>query len=122
MDGDGDGFFTPDENHVGTSPSKSCATSAADLNSNGTSRVWPGDLYANGVSYNKIDLQDVVSYLSPTRLLDTDVTSATLRWDLVPGSGLFATDLNIEDLTRVTSFTAPMFDGGRAFNHAACGQ
>jgi hypothetical protein len=120
MDSDGDGFLNPVESHVETDPSRSCASSAADLNSNGTSKVWPGDLYATGVSYNKIDIRDVLSYLSPTRVLDTDVTSASLRWDVAPGKGSFASDINIEDLTSLTTVDPPMFDGARAFDHAPC--
>ena len=42
------------------------------------------------------------------------------RWDLVPGKGLFSTDINVADLVSVIT-TAPSWNGGvRAFNGPPC--
>jgi hypothetical protein len=41
-----------------------------------------------------------------------------LRWDLKPGSGIFSEEINIQDITTLTSGSAgnpPMFGGTYAF-------
>jgi len=119
-DGDGDGFLTSVEYYLGTNASKACATSAGDIDSSGSSRVWPGDLYAAGASYNTVDIQDLIRFVAPDRLLDTNVSATSRRLDVEPGKGAFATDINIQDLATVSTFSAPMFGGARAFDHAPC--
>ena len=119
-DSDGDGFSNSVEYYLGTNPTRACAASSADIGQNGSSNVWPGDLFASGASFNKIDIQDVTRFVAPNRLLDQNASADTRRWDVVPGRGLFATDINIIDATEIILFTAPMFGGARALDHAPC--
>lgn len=122
QDSDSDGFTDIDEVKIGTNPYQACATSSDDINRNGTSKVWPGDLYAKGTSYNKIDIQDIASFTAPIRRLDTSPGDPKydVRWDVVPGKGAFGKDINIQDLTKISTFTAPMFNGQKAFNGPVC--
>ena len=53
-DGDGDGFTDEVESHVGTSPSQPCGVDG-----------WPLDLYSVGLSANRVDVQDITSFLVP---------------------------------------------------------
>jgi hypothetical protein len=111
LDQDNDGFVRSVEQHVGTNHQDPCGQNA-----------WPADLYSISPSANDIDIQDVTSFIAPVRYFNTDVGAHTgdIRWDLVPGNGLFTFDINIQDLTTVTTTDPPMLNGVRAFNGPAC--
>jgi len=79
---------------------------------------WPSNLWDTGFSANKLDMQDVTSFVAPTRRLDTspeDGAAFSPRWDLVPGPNLpFQNYISIIDLTAlINGPTAypPMFGG-----------
>ena len=111
LDQDNDGFVRTTEEHIGTNSQDPCGQNA-----------WPADLNSTGTSTNDVDIQDVTSFIAPVRYFNTNVGTNTgdVRWDLVPGKGLFLTDINIQDLTTVTT-TAPLMLGSvRAFNGPAC--
>jgi hypothetical protein len=81
---------------------------------------WPSELFTTGGSVNKLNLQDVLSFVVPIRHLDTNPgdDGFSLRWDLLPGPGLFGKFINIQDLTALIlgpTGNPPMI-GGRAFN------
>jgi hypothetical protein len=89
-DGDGDGYFDETEFHVGTQPILKCGNDG-----------WPADLFSTGLSENKVNVQDITSFLAPVRRLGTSPSDAdySVRWDLIPGRGVFPKDINIQDLT-----------------------
>jgi hypothetical protein len=83
--------------------------------------AWPADLYAETGSANQVSLQDLTSFLAPTRYFGTSPTNGpyNARWDLVPGAGSFADYINLQDLTSLITVIPDMF-GVRAFNGPAC--
>ncbi len=118
---DGDGFTDAAEANVVTNPLDNCG------NPTGSSPVysqsWPADLRADGLSTNKIDLQDLASYIAPVRRINTSPGDAgfNIRWDVSPGSGGLGKVLNIADLSYIVTVQPLMFGGStRAFNGPAC--
>ncbi|MBI4157574.1 hypothetical protein HY502_01890 [Candidatus Woesebacteria bacterium] len=113
LDTDGDGFGDVTEVYVGTKPDKRCGLDG-----------WPADFISGGIpdSTNKITITDLTSFFSPIRHLDTSPQDPgyDVRWDLVPGKGLFAKDINIQDLTILSVLAPPMFNGQKAFNGPTC--
>jgi hypothetical protein len=114
---------------IGTSPVGPCAAGVGP----DPSTSWPSDMYSAGVpdSTDLINILDLTSFLAPARYLDTrpDVappagSAFSPRYDVSPGQGLFASWINISDLTTllagVTGFP-PMFGGStRAFGGPMC--
>jgi hypothetical protein len=109
-DGDGDGFVDAAEWHMGTAPYLSCGVDG-----------WPADLWGDGLSHNKIDLQDLTAFLGPVRRLDSSPGDPeySVRFDLVPGTSIIPNHINITDMTAILSLQPPMLNGQRAFG-AAC--
>jgi hypothetical protein len=107
-DSDGDGYSNPLELYVGTNAAVSC-----------TAAGWPAELWDAGLSAGKLDVQDLTSFLVPTRRLGTSPGDLDylVRYDLVPGKGILSTFINIQDLTNLLVLAPPMFGGQRAFNH-----
>jgi len=111
-DFDGDGFTDANESlKIGTLPDKACGGDG-----------WPANLNDAGASFNKLDLLDLSSFISPVRRLTTSPgdTNFSARWDLIPGGvGKF---INLQDLAAVISgnMTAtarpPMFGASPAYN------
>jgi len=99
---------------IGTDPDQACGING-----------WPSDLTDDGLSANKLDVQDIISFIAPLRRLDTsppDDPAYSARWDLNPGpGGSFLNHINIGDITTVLNGTPgspaypPMFGGPRAF-------
>ncbi len=119
-DPDGDGFSNAVESAIGSNSSLSCGN--PDTTKPGSpSRNWPADV-AGGTSANKVDLSDLSSFLAPVRRLGTSPGDADYdaRWDLVPGKGIFATTINVSDMTALLTVTPPMFGGQRAFGGPSC--
>jgi hypothetical protein len=115
VDSDGDGISDTAETNVGTSTSNRCGQGSEaggpgpwpGVLDDGTSLAWALDFRSAGIfgSTDKILIDDLNSFLSP-RKLDLDLTGATdpvRRWDLSPGKGIFATDINISDLNQMLS-------------------
>jgi hypothetical protein len=109
-DGDGDGFVDAAEWHVGTGPTTQCGVDG-----------WPADLYSIGMSFNKVTIQDITSYMAPVRRLDTSPGDSgySIRWDLMPGTTLLPKHINIQDLITIIIIRPPMLGGGSAIN-ASC--
>ena len=89
--------------------------------------AWPSDFVSGGIfgSTNRVLIDDLNTFLSP-RKLDLNLTGAgdpNKRWDLSPGPGIFATDINIADLNALlggaTAFP-PMLGGERALGGPPC--
>ncbi len=124
-DCDGDGFSGSAEDHVyapgtqGDQDPCGSAPSAAPFN---VPIGWPGDLNGVGTSANKITLADATTFTVPVRRLDTSPgdPNYNVRWDIVPGNSGQAKDINSADMNFVTTFTAPMFFGARAFGGPPC--
>jgi len=113
-DSDGDGYFDAVESAIGTSAVDPCGNNG-----------WPSDLHTDPPSDNKLDVQDIISFIAPARLVDTSPgpgSNYSARWDLAPGPNTpFTSHINIIDLTTLLNGTAaspaypPMFGGPRAF-------
>jgi hypothetical protein len=120
-DDDGDGFSMASEQHVGTSAADPCGD---HLHPGGVSMSWPIDLVSGGIpeSTNRVTLTDLLSFVAPVRRFHTSPPAPgyDVRWDLVPGSGVFQHSLNIQDITELATNTPPMFGGPRAFNGPTC--
>jgi uncharacterized protein YkwD len=119
-DSDGDGFSNATEAMIGTNSALDCGN--PDTSKSGwPSRNWPADL-ASGTSANRIDLQDITSFLAPVKRIGTSpgMPGFDIRWDVVPGKGIFADQINIADLSLLISLAPPMFQGERAFGGPAC--
>jgi hypothetical protein len=115
-DYDLDGYS--DENEalkIGTNPAYSCGFAG-----------WPSDLLSTGLSANKLDVQDIISFIAPLRRLDTSPpgppSNYLARWDLAPGPNVpFPSFISIFDITTMLNGTPespaypPMFGGPRAF-------
>jgi hypothetical protein len=81
-------------------------------------------------STDLINILDLTSFLAPTRYLETrpDVappagSAFSARYDVSPGQGLFASWINISDLTTLLAGASgfpPMFSGARAFGGPTC--
>ncbi|HSP54449.1 MAG TPA: thrombospondin type 3 repeat-containing protein, partial [Dehalococcoidia bacterium] len=118
LDCDGDGYSGSVETHVfGLVEDQDACGSGA----------WPSDFVSNGTpnSTNKITVTDLTSFLAPVRRLDTSPGDPgyNVRWDLVPGKGVFAHDIAVNDLTALiagSSGNPPMLNGVRAFNGPSC--
>lgn len=102
-DGDGDGFVDATEWHVGTSPAQRCGFDG-----------WPADLASSGLSYNKVDVSDVLSFIVPVFRLYTSPGSPEYdaRWDLVPNSQGVA--ISVTDVIELVSLKPPMLNGAPA--------
>ena len=88
---------------------------------------WPSDFVSGGIpdSTNRVTVTDVTSFLAPLRRLDSSPGHPNFsdRWDLVPGRGLFATWINVNDLTAIIAGSSgfpPMLGGAKAFGGPAC--
>jgi hypothetical protein len=91
LDDDSDGYLDSHEALIGTGALDPCGNDG-----------WPSNLYDSPpLNVNRVSIQDVTSFLAPDRRLGTDLGAYpdNARWDLVPGPGVLATDLNIQDLT-----------------------
>lgn len=119
-DDDNDGFLDTTEAHLLTNPLDTCGepTSSPPV----YSRSWPADLKADGLSANKVDLQDVASFVAPTRRINTNPGDAGfhIRWDIVPGNSGVGKQINLLDMSMLTTVKPPMFGGQRAFNGPSC--
>ena len=105
------GSFSEAQFHIGTSPQAPCGGSG-----------WPSNVFDSGPSVNKLDIQDLTSFLAPVRIINSSPGDAAFnaRYDLVPGRGVFAKFININDMTAQlvgTTGFPPMFNGQRAYNH-----
>jgi hypothetical protein len=70
-------------------------------------------------SPNKADVQDLTSFLAPVRRMNASVGEPGyhLRWDLYPGAGTLGEDINVQDLGRLITVTALMFNNQRVFDY-----
>jgi len=111
-DCDGDGYKGTVEGHV-----FSAVTNRGDQDPCGTN-AWPADLMTSAFSANKVDIQDLASFIAPLRRLNSSPgdTAYDVRWDLAPGAGLLANVINVEDMGNVVVARAPMLHGGRVLN------
>jgi Thrombospondin type 3 repeat len=118
FDCDGDGFKGLAENGIYS------GTGGRDQDPCGNNG-WPADLMSTGASTNKLDIQDLASFVAPTRRLNTSPGNPNFsaRWDIVPGTTV-GEHINVTDLASLVSGPTgypPMFapvppaTGGRAF-------
>lgn len=86
---------------------------------------WPSDFASGGIpdSTNRVALNDVLSYVAPTRRINTSPghPDFSTRWDLLTGRGILADWVNINDVLALVAQTPmgypPMLAGARAFSH-----
>jgi hypothetical protein len=137
-DCDGDGYTGTRENHVFSylpgpptdGDQKTCQAYDTSFPNPAAhvkpSTRWPSDIATSVFSLNKVNVQDLTSFRNPVYYFDQDVGSdpGDVRFDIVPGpGGPFPNDINIVDLTAVTSGVTgfpPMLGGARAFNGPEC--
>jgi hypothetical protein len=126
-DCDGDGYRGSTEASIyapsATGDQDPCGGSSTPAGSGG----WSSDFMAGGipVSTNRVTVLDLTSFIAPTRRLDSSPPQPaySARWDLVPGKGLFAHWIAINDLTSLIAGPTgypPMLGGTRAFNGPPC--
>lgn len=106
---DGDGYGAAAETYIGTGSNDPCGYDG-----------WPSNVYDGGASMNKLDVQDLTSFLAPVRRLGSSPPALAYspRWDLVPGSTPpFSSFINTLDMTALIAGDSgfpPMFSGQRA--------
>lgn len=142
FDCDGDGYTGAAEDHVFSydgqtnGDQKTCQEYDSDFSSldpNQTAATpslrWPSDFRTGSVpnSTNKINILDLASFVAPVRYFGTNVGAhpADVRWDISPGKGPLAVDINVLDLAALTAPGAvtgapPMLGGVRAFLGPEC--
>ena len=108
-DNDGDGYTNGAESSIGTGEGDPCGEPG-----------WPSDFVPGGIAPNTFNIQDLGSFVVPTRRLGKSPgqTGFSARWDLVPGSTVGGPHINVADLAAPMSGVAgypPMLDGQRAF-------
>jgi len=116
-DTDSDAFNDAVEQYIGTEPDYQCGSSGWPLDIDSTTPV-PN-------SVNRISISDIISFLVPVRHFGTSVGDPEYdpRFDLIPGNGIFADDINLQDLiTLIAGPTAfpPMLEGAKAFGGPEC--
>jgi hypothetical protein len=118
-DADADGFTFATETHLGTNPTDPCGNPNSGLPGS-PSDAWPADL--NAASTNRVDVMDVATFVAPVRRFDTSPGDPgyNRRWDLVPGRGVLAKDINASDVNAVVAAAPAMFGFERAFNGPSC--
>ena len=121
IDSDGDGFTDAAERHIYNSPSGEPDTNPCGSVHQG----WPIDLTTGGVptSTNKITITDITAFQAPVNRMNTSPghPNYSVRFDLIPGKGLFAQDINVQDQTAVYSGTTgspPMTGYTKAYGSA----
>jgi hypothetical protein len=137
QDCDGDGYTGTAENHVFSylagpplnGDQKRCQEIDTSFPNPAAhvrpSKRWPSDIAAAGAfSANKVNVQDISSFVSPVRYFNqnTGTDPGDKRFDLVPGS-TFGFHINVQDLAALTSGNTgypPMLNGVRAFGGPAC--
>jgi hypothetical protein len=137
FDCDGDGYIGTTEDHVYSyaaqtnGDQKTCQE--YDLSHPNAivkpSLRWPSDFRTGGIpdSTNRINILDLSSFIAPIKYYGTSVGTNPddVRWDVSPGPGPFAYDINIFDLTVMVAPLAstgapPMLGGVRALNGPPC--
>jgi hypothetical protein len=121
-DDDGDGFvndgcpqtgaYSEGQFKIGTNAGYPCGFNS-----------WPADLWDQPpFSANKITIQDLTSFLAPVYRMSTSPGDANFspRWDILPGKGILAKFINIQDLTTLITLTPPMLGGARALSGPSC--
>jgi hypothetical protein len=108
-DSDGDGYLDPAEFAITTGLLDPCGADG-----------WPSNLNDEASSANKLDINDIVSFLTPVRRLDTSPPNPNFsaRWDLAPGNSGLGAHINIVDITTLLggpTGNPPMFGNTRAF-------
>ena len=113
-DTDGDGFADSVESYAGTAPADNCGPPAT---LGPPSPAWTADLSTAGGSVNKIDLQDLGTYVAPVSRLNVTAGSPDYspRWDL-NADGV----LNVGDMAEISILHPLMFNGQRAYGGPAC--
>ena len=113
-DCDGDGYVGTADTHVfggGPGDQDACGVNG-----------WPADLIGGAFSGNRVNTQDLATYLGPVRHLNTEVGAnpGNVRWDVLPGSGVLPFDINVQDLATIVAVAPPMLGGIKAFNGPSC--
>jgi hypothetical protein len=103
------GSFSESQFKIGTSSKDPCGIDG-----------WPSNLNDGGISFNRLDILDVTSFVAPVRRFDTSPGDFGFdsRWDIGPGAGGLTEFINILDVTTLVSGPTgnpPMLNGARAF-------
>jgi len=114
FDCDGDGYVGTTESHVFT------PATGRDQDPCG-SDAWAAELVAGSFSSNKVNIEDLASFVAPVRRLNSSSGDAGFdqRWDLAPGSS-FGETINVQDMGSLIVVRPSMFGGMRAYNGPEC--
>ncbi len=93
-DSDADGFSDSTETFVGTNPLVKCGAQISSTLPGNPSTVWPPDLWTKDKSKGRVDIQDVISYLTPVRRLDNP-SAYNKRYDLNTDGRVDRNDIDI---------------------------
>lgn len=114
-DTDGDGWTDEEEIYIGTDALGRCEVGATTP----PSSDWPADLAAGGFSKDKANVSDVAAFVSSGAFgTSPGNPNFNRRYDLAPGS-TFGTWINLSDIVKLSTQTAPMFSG-KVFNGPVC--
>jgi hypothetical protein len=107
-DDDNDGFNDGNESSIRTDPRVPCGTNG-----------WPLDIIPAGFQPNHANVEDLGSFITPARRLNTSPGDSNFhdRWDLKPGT-TFVKWINVGDLAAYISGQTgfpPMLSGAKAF-------
>jgi hypothetical protein len=114
LDSDGDGASDGIEAYAGTDPAQNCGPGATV---GPPSPAWTADLNTEGLSANRIDLQDLGTYVAPESRLNRSVGQPgyDLRWDLNADG-----TTGIADMAVISILHPPMLNYQRAYGGPAC--
>ena len=127
-DCDGDGYTGDAEAHVYAPDTQAdqdpCGTNVLPPTVPASPVGWPADLRGGGIpeSTNKINILDMASFSAPVAYMNTDVGTnpGDLRWDIVPGKSGLIYDINIIDLSSMSTVSPAMLGNARALNGPPC--
>jgi hypothetical protein len=125
LDDDSDGYNNDGCPQVGSLSEADFNIGLTDQDPCGTNG-WPSDFVIGGIpnSTNRVTITDLTSFVAPVRRLDTAPghPDFQMRWDLIPGPGVFNNWIMIDDLTALLAGPSgfpPMLYAARAFNHTS---
>ncbi|MGH8248879.1 MAG: hypothetical protein ACREUU_20925, partial [Gammaproteobacteria bacterium] len=122
FDCDGDGFTGTTEDHV-YFPATRGNQDPCGMHENPHAPIgWPADLQGTFFSFNKINILDLSSFVSPVRRFNSSPGDPNFetRWDVLPGTTILPKHINIQDIAAISLLRPPMLIDKRAFGGPNC--
>jgi len=130
-DCDGDGYMGSTEKHVygvanTVADQDPCGTNVIPPTTPATAKGWPSDLRGDSFNVNRVNIQDLGTFVAPVRRIETypGHPNFHLRWDLKPMTPIGVAHINLLDLNAlvndpITGYP-PMLGGQKAFGGPVC--